>query len=246
MVLPLFQHELLQPPQVGAEVLLTGSEAKHAISVRRMRVGEGIQLANGRGLRVVGTVAQVGQSTLTVAVDQVSQEFLPQPELVLVQALAKGDRDEMAIQAATELGVTAVIPWQADRSISRWEGPKVAKGVARWQIICTEAAKQALRAFNPEVGSPVTSNQLVKLVAEFDQVLVLDPTAQIGLDGIELKPTGRVAIVVGPEGGISDNELQLLQAAGATRVHIGKSILRTSTAGMAAVAVLEARLGRWA
>jgi 16S rRNA (uracil1498-N3)-methyltransferase len=227
-------------------VLLDGAEAKHAISVRRMRVGEGIQLANGEGLRVIGSVSRVDANALLVAVDEVIQEAVPQPSITLVQALAKGDRDEMAVQAGTELGISAVIPWQSDRSVSRWEGAKIAKGVQRWQAIATEAAKQALRAFNPSVVEPVTSKQLANLVSDFTQVLVLDPTAEVGLAAIELPSSGTIAIVVGPEGGITDGELAALEAKGAKRVHLGDSILRTSTAGMAAIAVIESRLGRWA
>jgi len=227
-------------------VLIDGAEAKHAISVRRMRVGEGIQLANGDGLRVIGSVSRVDANALLVAVDEVIQEAVPQPSITLVQALAKGDRDEMAVQAGTELGISAVIPWQADRSVSRWEGAKIAKGVHRWQAIATEAAKQALRAFNPSVAEPVTSKQLANLVPDFTEVLVLDPTAEVGLAAIELASSGTIAIVVGPEGGITDGELAALEAKGAKRVHLGDSILRTSTAGMAAIAVIESRLGRWA
>ena len=246
MVLPLFQHALAPTPTVGSDVLLDGAEAKHAISVRRMRVGEGIQLANGNGLRVTGVVSRLDANALLVSVDQVVEEQLPQPSITLVQALAKGDRDEMAVQAGTELGISAVIPWQADRSVSRWEGAKVAKGVQRWQTIATEAAKQALRAFNPTVAEPVTSKQLANLVPDFAQVLVLDPTASEGLASIQLTSAGSIAIVVGPEGGISDAELESLEAKGAKRVHLGSSILRTSTAGMAAISVIESRLGRWA
>lgn len=246
MVLPLFQHALIPTPQVGSQVLLDGPEAKHAISVRRMRLGEGIQLANGDGLRVTGVVAGLQANSLSVSVEQVVQELLPEPSITLVQALAKGDRDEMAVQAGTELGIAAVIPWQAERSVSRWEGAKVSKGVARWQTIATEAAKQALRAFNPVVNEPVTSKQLAHLVSDFAQVLVLDPTASEGLTSIEIAPSGSIAIVVGPEGGISEAELELLEAKGAKRVHLGTSILRTSTAGLAAISVIESRLGRWA
>jgi len=246
MVLPLFQHSLSPAPAQGSAVLLDGAEAKHAISVRRMRVGEGIQLANGDGLRVIGSVSRVDANALLVAVDEVIQEAVPQPSITLVQALAKGDRDEMAVQAGTELGISAVIPWQSDRSVSRWEGAKIAKGVQRWQAIATEAAKQALRAFNPSVAEPVTSKELANLVPDFTQVLVLDPTAEVGLAAIELPSSGTIAIVVGPEGGITDGELAALEAKGAKRVHLGDSILRTSTAGMAAIAVIESRQGRWA
>lgn len=245
MVLPLFSFDQQAAPAVNSIVRLAGAEAKHAATVRRMRSGEGIQLANGEGLRVIGVVEVALPNQLDVRVTEVVNEALPSPEMVLVQALAKGDRDELAIQAATELGVSAVIPWQADRSVSRWEGPKVAKGVDRWQAIVTEAAKQALRAFFPAVSQPVTTKQLAQSVSDFELVLVLDPTADAGLGSITLPAAGKLAIVVGPEGGISEPELVLLEKAGAVRVRLGAEILRTSTAGMAAISVLQQRLGRW-
>lgn len=247
MVEPLFRTEFAVAPAVGLAVTLGGSEGKHAVNVRRMRVGEGIQLSDGKGLRVRGTVSALGNSSLTVNVDSVSQEPKPEVGLTIIQALAKGDRDELAIQAATELGCWGVVPWQADRSISKWEGPKVAKSVDRWQTIVAEAAKQSLRVFEPQVAQPVTSKQLVAAVSSYDLVLVLDPTAEQGLGSYSIEATNKsVAIVVGPEGGISEHELEALETAGAKRVNLGEPILRTSTAGVAAIAVIQAKLGLWA
>jgi 16S rRNA (uracil1498-N3)-methyltransferase len=232
-------------PQVAQTITLTGPEAKHAASVRRMRVGEAIQVTDGKGLRVRGQVATVAADAVQILVEETSHEARPAIELTLIQALAKGDRDELAVQAATELGVMQVVPWQAERSVSRWDGPKVAKGLQRWQAIVDEAAKQALRVWTPAVLQPVTTKELAKQVAQFEVVLVLDPTAEVGLASVKLPAQASVALVVGPEGGISPAELTALQQAGATRVHLGASILRTSTAGMAAVAALQAGAGNW-
>jgi len=246
MVEPLFRTEFASEPAAGLAVTLGGSEGKHAVNVRRMRVGEGIQLSDGRGLRVRGTVSALGNNSLTVAIDSVIRETEPTVGLTIIQALAKGDRDELSIQAATELGCWGVIPWQADRSISKWEGPKIAKSVDRWQTIVAEAAKQSLRVFEPKVAQPISSKQLNSSVGDFDLVLVLDPTAEAGLGSLEISPAQKsVAIVVGPEGGISDSELSALEQAGAKRVHLGEPILRTSTAGVAAIAVIQAKLGLW-
>ena len=246
MVEPLFRTEFATEPSAGLAVTLGGSEGKHAVNVRRMRVGEGIQLSDGRGLRVRGTVSALGNNSLTVAIDSVIRETEPTVGLTIIQALAKGDRDELSIQAATELGCAGVIPWQADRSISKWEGPKIAKSVDRWQTIVAEAAKQSLRVFEPKVAQPISSKQLNASVGDFDLVLVLDPTAEAGLGSLEISPSQKsVAIVVGPEGGISDSELSALEQAGAKRVHLGEPILRTSTAGVAAIAVIQAKLGLW-
>lgn len=231
--------------EVGTVVDLTGPEAKHAVSVRRMRTGEAIQLTDMAGLRVRGIVESIIGNTLHVRVESVNQEALPEIQLALVQALAKGDRDELAIQAATELGVMSVVPWESDRSVSRWIGIKEAKGVERWQSIVTEAAKQSLRVWHPKVEAPVKGIQVAKSVERFDQVIVLDPTAEKGIGSINLPNSGSVALVVGPEGGISDAELAALENAGAVRVNLGAPILRTSTAGVAAISGILALSGRW-
>lgn len=245
MVEPMFTRVFESAVEVGTVVDLTGPEAKHAVSVRRMRTGEAIQLTDMAGLRVRGIVESIIGNTLHVRVESVIQEALPEIQLALVQALAKGDRDELAIQAATELGVMSVVPWESDRSVSRWIGIKEAKGVERWQSIVTEAAKQSLRVWHPKVEAPVKGIQVAKLVERFDQVIVLDPTAEKGIGSINLPNSGSVALVVGPEGGISDAELAALENAGAVRVNLGTPILRTSTAGVAAISGILALSGRW-
>ncbi|MEY4424264.1 MAG: hypothetical protein RLZZ258_1367 [Actinomycetota bacterium] len=243
MVEPLFKGNVAGAV-AGAEIALAGSEGKHAVAVRRMRVGEGIQLTDGLGKRVRGNVSAVEQNSLMIRVTDVIDEAEPSAKLTLIQALAKGDRDELAVQAATELGAWQIIPWQAERSISRWDGPKISKGVDRWQVIVAEAAKQSLRVFEPKVQMPVSTKQICELVKDFDLVLVLDPTSAAGL-GSQDFAAQNIAIVVGPEGGISDHELQLLADAGARLVNLGAPILRTSTAGVAAISVILAKLGYW-
>ena len=245
MVEPMFTRVFESPVEVGAVIDLTGPEAKHAVSVRRMRTGEAIQLTNKTGLRVRGSVESIIGNTLHVRVESVEQEQIPQFQLTLVQALAKGDRDELAIQAATELGVMAVVPWEADRSVSRWIGIKEAKGVERWQSIVTEAAKQSLSVWHPKVHAPIKGVQVAQLVDSYDAVLVLDPTAEKGIGSTNLPSSGTVAFVVGPEGGISELELEALEKAGAVRVNLGAPILRTSTAGVAAISAILALTGRW-
>ena len=244
MVEPLFKKHFASTPEIGAMVELGAEEGKHAIAVRRMRVDEAIQLTNGQGLRVQGFIAELKAKSLMVRVEKVSEEPRPALELTLVQALAKGDRDELAIQASTELGIMQVLPWQAERSISRWDAAKAAKGQVRWQVICDEAAKQSLRVWHPEVKSLVDSGALARSFAEFDQVFVLDPTAAAGLAS-QQNFAQKIAVVVGPEGGIDDSELALFEAAGAIRVGLGDSILRTSTAGVVAFSVIQAIQGRF-
>ena len=243
MVEPLFRFN--EPLVPGQEVQLSGPEGHHAAAVRRMRVGEAIALTNGRGLKARGVVSAVAPKQLTVAVHSVDTFELPAVTFTLVQAVAKGDRDELAVQAATELGTSKVVPWQADRSISKWDG-KEEKNRERWQQIVDEAAKQALRPWFPPVTQVQSSKSLATQIAESaGTFLVLDPTAVMSLNQVELSSAGEVGLIVGPEGGITEAELALFETAGAKRVHLGSGILRTSTAGMAAISVLAAKSGYW-
>jgi 16S rRNA (uracil1498-N3)-methyltransferase len=233
----LYLNTALESAEPGSMVTLEGEDAKHAVTVARTRVGEHVSIGNGRGLIVSGVVASLTPFELTV--DSARTEPRPSPELWLVQALAKGDRDELAVQAATELGASGIIPWAAERSVTRWDAAKAEKGRARWESIAREASKQSIRAWVPTV-EPVATTKAIT-----GAVLVLDPTASAALSSVALPSDGRILLVVGPEGGISQRELDVFDGAGATRVRLGPEILRTSTAGPAAIAVLNSRLGRW-
>jgi 16S rRNA (uracil1498-N3)-methyltransferase len=239
----LYLREDLEAAEPGARLTLTGPEAKHAATVNRTRPGQTVSIGNGRGLVASGEVLVATGAELTSEVASVRQEGRPAPRITLVQALAKGDRDELAIQAATELGVDRVVPWSAARSVSRWEGAKIAKGRDRWSTIVREAAKQSIRAWVPDVGELATTAQVAAL-ADGADVLVLEPTGDSALTAFT--PGEReLVLVVGPEGGIAPGELEVLRAAGAGIVRLGDTVLRTSTAGPAALAVLNASLGRW-
>ncbi|WP_438855891.1 16S rRNA (uracil(1498)-N(3))-methyltransferase [Agromyces sp. M3QZ16-3] len=227
----------------GDAVGLDGDEARHAVTVSRLRVGERVSIGDGRGRVVHGPVTGAEPRRLEIEVEAISDEPAPSPRLTLVQALAKGDRDELAVQAATELGVDRILPWSATRSVSRWEGPKAEKGRARWASIVREAVKQSLRARIPEV-EPVAATRELAARLEGERMLLLVPGAETPLSGI--RPDGRdLALVVGPEGGMDPAEIARLTEAGAEPVRLGDSVLRTSTAGPAAIAVLSVALGRW-
>lgn len=238
-----YLNEELADAVAGTRVQLTGAEARHAVTVSRLHAGERVVIGNGAGLVVAGTIVTAEPALLEIEADAVTLAPPANPGIWLAQALAKGDRDEMAVQAATELGADGVIPWSAQRSISRWEGAKVAKGHARWEAIVREATKQSVRAWLPEVAPLVTTKQLAALAAT-TQMVVLDPTGEIALTAVDTD-TRDVVVVVGPEGGIAPAELEALRAAGASVVRLGDNVLRTSTAGPAAIAVLSAKLGRW-
>jgi 16S rRNA (uracil1498-N3)-methyltransferase len=238
----LYLSDALGDPRPGDRVEVTGDEARHALQVARIRVGERIAVGDGRGTIARGVVAEAAPGVLAVDIDEVAHEPAPQPALWLAQALAKGDRDELAIQAATELGVAGVIPWAAERSVTRWEGAKVARNQQRWHTIVREASKQAIRSRVPEVAPLATTAQLHALPG---LVVVLEPTADLPLTAVALDDAERVTLVVGPEGGIAPRELDRLAESGAVLARLGAEVLRTSTAGPAALAVLNAGLGRW-
>lgn len=230
---------------VGDAVVLTGSEAHHAAAVRRVRAGEAVTVGDGRGAWLTGECEAVSPKEVVVRVTARHDVPAATPRIVLVQALAKGDRDELAVQAATELGVDEIVPWQSARSVSRWDA-KAEKGRARWATIAREAAKQAHRAWLPEVG-PLTTTADLERRAAASRVLILEPTALQPLSATAFDPADErdVVLVVGPEGGFASDELDALEEAGATLVRLGGTVLRTSTAGPAAIAVVSALLGRW-
>ncbi|WP_125612190.1 16S rRNA (uracil(1498)-N(3))-methyltransferase [Specibacter cremeus] len=242
----------LAPLRPGDAFTLTGAEARHAVTVKRLAAGEAVDLSDGGGLRLTCTVTAAVAGELSVRVEVREDEPEPPLRLVLVQALAKGDRDELAIETATELGVDAVVPWQAERSIVRWKGEKAARGAAKWRNVVAAAAKQARRARMPAVDELVTSRQLAARVAGAALAIVLhedatDRARDVVRDWRAGVPdtTGDILLIVGPEGGMSAAEVDAFTAAGARLGLLGRHVLRSSTAGPAAVVVLSDELGRW-
>jgi 16S rRNA (uracil1498-N3)-methyltransferase len=194
---------------------------------------------------VDATVVSVGKGTVTLSLGQPRHEPEPSPRLVVVQGIAKGDRGELAVQAMTEVGVDAIVPWSAARSVAQWRGDRGERSRQRWVDTAREATKQSRRAFIPEVAPAADTRTVAKVLEHAAVGLVLHEDATARLSTVELPAQGDIVIVVGPEGGIADDERATFRQAGAAEVLLGQSILRTSTAGPAALAVLAARLGRW-
>lgn len=223
---------------------LTGDEGRHAARVRRLTVGEPLLVGDGRGALLDCVVAAVRPDGLRLNVITRRTVPRPDPRLVVVQALPKGERAELAVESVTELGVDEIIPWAAARSIVRWHGARGDKALDRWRRTAREAAKQSRRAWLPDVA-PVADTSAVRALLSRGRALVLHETATTPVAAAALPSTGEVLVVVGPEGGITDAELAAFAAAGATAVRLGDAVLRTSTAGAAALAALSLRLGRW-
>jgi 16S rRNA (uracil1498-N3)-methyltransferase len=230
---------------VDDDVELSGPEAHHAATVVRLSVGEEVLVADRRGARVLTTAQSVSGDLVRLRVASRADEPAPSLRLTLVQALSKDGRDEDAVEAATELGVDEIIPWQADRSIVRWKGPKADKGLRKWANVIERAAKQSRRGRWPVLGGLESSLSLGARCAQAGVTpFVLHEDATSPLATAALPSEGEILLVVGPEGGISPQEVDRLVAAGATPVRLGAQVLRASTAGPAAIAVISAET-RW-
>ncbi|NSC21672.1 16S rRNA (uracil(1498)-N(3))-methyltransferase [Streptomyces albus subsp. chlorinus] len=227
-------------------VVLDGPEGRHAVSVRRLRPGEEVVLTDGAGTGAFGSVTAVeGKDRLEVAVGEVRTEPEPQPRITVVQALPKGDRGELAVETMTETGVDVIVPWAASRAVTRWKGERGAKSLAKWRSTARQAGKQARRLRFPQVADLASSRRVAALLESADFAGVLHEEGGSPLAAAGLPAEGEIVLVVGPEGGVAPEELELFGGAGARPLRLGPSVLRTSTAGTAAAAVVLARCGRW-
>lgn len=232
---------------VGPEFVLDGPEGRHAVSVKRLRPGEDVVLTDGQGRWAEGVVkAAEGKDRLVVVDLKAVHEEPPAPvRITVVQALPKGDRGELAVETMTEVGVDAIVPWAASRCITQWKGDRGLKALGKWRATAREAGKQSRRVRFPEVADAATAKQVAALVAEADFAAVLHESGDEPLATVELPAQGEIVLIVGPEGGVSPEELALFGEAGARPFRLGRTVLRTSTAGTAAAALLLGRTGRW-
>lgn len=232
MSLPYF---LTDDPAAG---VLTGAEAKHA-HVKRIQPGERIMLIDGQGSTALTRVTSVGAGRVDGVVEK--QQFVPQPmpRVTVVQAVPKGERAELAVDLAVQAGADAIVPWISHRTIARWPANKQAKQVEKWRAQALSSAKQARRAWVPEVREPVTTNQLAELLHK-PHALVLHEDATDSIRDVEFGED--VWLIVGPEGGIGEDELEIL---GAQPVKLGPEVLRTASAAFAGLCAVGALTSRW-
>jgi 16S rRNA (uracil1498-N3)-methyltransferase len=237
---------LVPPGGLAPGVLtLTGPEGHHAAAVRRLRPGERADVSDGAGTLAECVVTGTGKDFVTLDIRALQTVPPPQPRLVVAQALAKGDRGELAVELMTEIGVDVVIPWAAERSITKWQAERGVKALAKWRSTAREAAKQSRRAWLPEVTDLASTAALAGRVATAACTVVLEADAPAKLRELSLPDSGDILLLVGPEGGISPGERATLRDAGAIEARLGPTVLRTSTAGAAATAILLSRVGRW-
>ena len=240
---PVFVVE--QAGSAGDVVALRGAEGRHAV-VRRVRVGEEVELVDGQGSRLVGMVVGADGAGIDVSVVSVSVEPVVSPRLVVVQALAKGDRSELAVEMLTEVGVDVIVPWAAARSVTVWRGERAERGLRRWRTTAREAAKQSRRSQFVDVRPLATTAEVASLLGSAAPGVVLHESAEVPLSSVAVTASGDVVLVVGPEGGVDPAELTLFADAGAVVARLGPTVLRTSTAGVVGAAALLSRTPRWA
>lgn len=244
----LFYVEAL--PEVGELAVVGGDAGFHAATVRRIRPGEQLTLSDGAGLLAQCRVEETDRGAVRARVLESRLVPPPSPAVTVVQALPKSERSELAIELATEAGADAFVAWQADRCVARWDGPRAEKGLRRWAAVARAAAGQSRRAHIPPVDGVLSGAGLLSWVREQvcggTTVLVLHDAAGDGLPDVAVSSAPALAVVVGPEGGITDAELAALTGAGAVAARLGPTVLRTSTAAAVALGALGALTPRWA
>jgi len=244
----LFYAEVI--PAVGGIAVVEGDEGFHAATVRRIRPGEQLVLSDGAGTLAHCVVEAAGKRGLSARVLDRRTAARPVPAVTVVQAIPKSERSELAIELATEAGADAFVAWQASRCVARWDGERAVKGLRRWRAVARSAARQSRRAYIPDVSGPVSTSALIADVAQSAAagavVLALHESADRPLADIAVAQANSISLIVGPEGGISQDEIADLTAAGAVPVRLGPTVLRTSTAAAVALGALGVLTARWA
>jgi 16S rRNA (uracil1498-N3)-methyltransferase len=236
-------------PSVGELAVVDGDEGFHAANVRRIRAGEKLDLSDGTGGIASCVIEGVGKGRLTARVLDLRVVAPSKPRITVVQALPKSDRSELAIELATEAGADAFVAWQASRCVARWDGQdRVDKGLRRWRAVARSAARQSRRAHIPDVSGVVSTVELVERVRDIASipVLLLHESAVQPIAEVPVAEADSLLLVIGPEGGIADDEIAALSEAGATAVRLGPTVLRTSTAAAVALGALGVLTKRWA
>ena len=240
------QRFFVEPYQIQEEehrIILTGSDVNHMKNVLRMRIGEDVWISDGKEKEYHCTIESFEEenAVLHILYAQEPQYELPS-RIYLFQGLPKGDKMELIIQKAVELGAYAIVPVETRRCVVKLDEKKALKKTARWQQIAESAAKQSKRMLIPQVKQVMGWRDALALAKELDVLLIPYELAK----GIKvtreilanIKPGQSVGIFIGPEGGFEEDEVQAAMEAGAKPVTLGKRILRTETAGMTMLSIL--------
>ena len=226
----------------GQTQTLESDEAHHAIKVMRLKTGEEIKISDGEGNWVSGPISEVGKKNLKIDVTASGIEASKKPELVLVQALTKSDRNKEMLELVTVAGVDRIIPWQAERSISKWQSNSYDK----WTSSIKEAGKQSRRVNLPKLEKLMSAREITQQISASDCILVFHESANEKFSALDISQNASsIYLIIGPEGGITDTELEIFKSKGGNLVRLGEPVLRSAHAGFAALASIQTKLGRW-
>jgi len=238
-VLPLFFVDNLSG---GNSQLLDKDEAHHAIKVLRVKIGEEIMISDGSGNWASGPIEELDKKTLLIKVSNQGEKKMHKPELVIVQAITKSDRNKEMLELITVAGVDRIIPWQSDRSISKWQSDSADK----WELTIKESCKQARRVVMPKLSKSVNSRQLGEELSSSPFSLIFHESASTNFSDVKIpSDIQSIHLIIGPEGGITDEELLMFKCVSSNIVRLGDPVLRSAHAGFAALAAVQTKLGRW-
>jgi 16S rRNA (uracil1498-N3)-methyltransferase len=226
--------------ECGARVTLRGNAAGHVTRVLRLRPGAPLTLFNGRGGEFAGRIEAARGDEVTVAVAEASATERESPlSLTLAQGVSRGERMDLIVQKATELGVARLLPLLTERSVVRLDAKAAARKLAHWRAIAIAACEQSGRNRLPSLSEPLELREFLQGKAEDGTRLLLSPAAALGIADVP-RPAGAV---IGPEGGLSAEEHERAVAAGFLGVRLGPRVLRTETAAIAALSLLQRQFG---
>ena len=226
----------------GQRQVLENEEAHHAIKVLRLNTGEVIKISDGVGNWVSGPIVEIAKKELYVSITERGEIQAAKPELVLVQAITKSDRNKEMLELAVEAGVDRIIPWQSERSISKWQSDSEQK----WQVGIKQSCKQARQVKLPQLMQVMSTSEVIKSIGEGGFGIVFHEEASTKFSDLTIPNSqSSVYLVIGPEGGISEQELLSFQNNGSKVVRLGDTVLRSAHAGFAALSAVQTKLGRW-
>ena len=231
------------PLKPGARVVLPESAAVHLTRVLRLREGDACVLFNGDGRDYPATLVEAGKRGVAAEVSTATAVANESPlRIVLLQGIARGEKMDLILQKATELGVAAIVPVSSERSEVKLDAERAQRRVEHWRNVVVSACEQSGRARLPAVAVPATLADAAR-AADATLKLTLDPEGEHALASLPAPSPLSVAIAIGPEGGWSPRDRDQLRGAGFGGLRLGPRVLRTETAGLAAIAALQARFG---
>lgn len=235
----------VEAPLAGrTEVTLDGGAARHVSKVLRLGVGDALRVFDGRGGEYAATICQLRKDSARVSLHAyIEDRTEPTMQIALWQGVAKGERMDFTVQKATELGVVSIVPVFTRRSVVRLSGQRSRRRLLHWQALAASAAEQSGRTRVPEMSAPASLEERLRTDRGDGLDLVLDPTAAVSLAALRSDPPGRLTLLAGPEGGLDPDERDLAVAAGFRPVRLGPRILRTETAAIVALSIVQSLWG---